>query len=245
MARVAGTGSCSYFNPFGSAYVNPAKANSPGLVRSLIGYSGLRGKALLVTFDGLVSGDVADFADGTIQSALGAQYRRSTFRHDWGDYINAGELITLGQAPDFSGAQEVASVFGEAKVPLTELADLTLSGRYEKYANSFSRSMPRDRVEYGLNWSLGASALNVRGHYVSPYTNDRTGITNARIGAWNSFDLQYSHTFSGLAGGTTLSLGVVNVFDKSPPVAQLNLGFGPIVHDPRGRVFTVALNQKF
>ncbi|MDE2619084.1 MAG: TonB-dependent receptor [Sphingomonadales bacterium] len=443
LTGVAGAGSCSYFNPFGSAYVNPAKANSPELVRSLIGYSGLRGKASLVTFDGLVSGDVADFGGGTIQAALGAQYRRSTFRHDWGDYINAGELITLGQAPDFSGAQEVTSVFGEAKVPLTGLADLTLSGRYEKYADSFSRftpkvsllvrpldvltlraswgkafrapsvfqlsavqtaqpsvqdgagnfifvntqtfgdpslrpekstnwnlgatfapvsglelnldywdfryedlivkenpqpiinaaragdtaalarvtrdingtltlvklrfvnassvkvagidasaryrfetgigqfqlnadwtrvtrydiqlsagaaplnglgsvnfnnlgrSMPRDRVEYGLNWSLGASAFNVRGHYVSPYTNDRTGITNARIGAWNSFDLQYNRTFSGIAGGTTLSLGVVNVFDKSPPVAQLNLGFDPIVHDPRGRVFTVALNQKF
>lgn len=438
-----GTGNCSYFNPFGSAYVDPAKANSPALVDSLIGTTNLRGKTSLVTVDGLVSGDLAEFAGGTLQAAIGAQYRRSTFRHDNGDYVNAGELITLGQAPDFGGSQDVASVFGELKVPMTELATLTLSGRYEKYIDSFGRftpkiallarpvealtlrgswgkafrapsvfqlqavqsaqpsvqdgagnfifvntqtfgnpslrpekstnwnlgatlsplaglefnvdywdfryedlivkenpqpiinaaragdtaalaritrdangtltlvrlgfinasavkvagidasaryrfdtaigefrlnadwthvtrydvqlaagaavidglgsvnfnnlgrSMPQDRIEYGLGWTKGNSELNLRGHYISGYTNDRTGITNKQIGAWNSFDLRYALTLEGIAGGTTLSLGAINVFNKQPPLAQLNLGFDPIVHDPRGRVVYVGLNQKF
>lgn len=105
--------------------------------------------------------------------------------------------------------------------------------------------MPKDRVEYGVTWSLNNSELNLRGHYISGYKNDRTGITNTQVGSWNSFDLQYNHTFEGLGGGTTLSLGAINVFDKKPPLAQLNLGFDPVVHDPRGRVVYVGLNQKF
>lgn len=438
-----GVGNCVYFNPFGTAYTDPTKANSDALVKSLIGTSNLRGKTSLVTIDGLVSGDLAEFAGGTIQAAVGAQYRRGTFNHDNGDYVNSGELITLGQAPDFGGAQEIASVFGELKVPMTEIADLTLSGRYEKYTDSFGRftpkvsllvrpvdsvtlrgswgkafrapsvfqlqavqtaqpsvqdgagnfifvntqtfgdpslrperstnwnvgatvtpvsglefnldywdfnyqdlivkenpqpiinaaragdaaalqrttrdingtltlvklrfinasavkvagidasarytldtgigrfrlnadwthvtrykleltagaapidglgsvnfnnlgrSMPQDRVEYGLGWSRGNSELNLRGHYISGYKNDRTGITSNTVGAWNSFDVQYALTLDGLAGGTTVTLGAINVFDKSPPVAQLNLGFDPVVHDPRGRVVYVGLNQKF
>jgi iron complex outermembrane receptor protein len=112
--------------------------------------------------------------------------------------------------------------------------------------NNLGRSMPQDRVEYGLGWSQGGTAVNVRGHYIAPYHNDRiAGLTNTHIGAWNSFDLNASHTFDGIAGGTTLTVGAINVFDKAPPVAQLNLGFDPITHDPRGRVIYVGLNQKF
>lgn len=90
-----------------------------------------------------------------------------------------------------------------------------------------------------------ANELNLRGHYISSYKNDRTGITSTNVGSWNSLDLQYSRTLEGLGGGTTLTFGAINMFDKSPPVAQLNLGFDPIVHDPRGRVLYVGVNQKF
>lgn len=448
-----GVGSCHYFNPFGSAYLGTGTANSPELIRSLIGYSDMHGKASLMTVDGLVSGDLFQLGGETVQAALGVQYRRSTFRHDWSDLINAGELITLGQAPDFSGSQETYSVFGEIKVPLGTFAEANFSGRYEKYKSSFGRftpkisllahpvdsltlraswgqafrapgvyqqfavqsaqpgvtdpkngnsfvfvntqtfgnrnldperstnwnlgltfnpvrnielnfdyynfrykhlivkenpqpfinqahlddlagltntpaqqrvhreingnlqqvdlnfinassvevegfdagarawveggfgrlelradwshvvkydiriaaggavidglgsvnfnnlgrSMPQDRVEYGLNWSLGAHNLDILGHYISGYKNDRPGITNTRIKSFNTYDIQYRVDLGEALGldGTTLSIGAVNVFDKQPPVAQLFLGFDPMIHDPRGRVVHVGLNQKF
>lgn len=446
-----GVGNCHYFNPFGSAYLGTGTANSPELVKSLIGYSDMHGKASLFTVDGVVSGDLFQLGDKPVQAAVGVQYRRSTFRHNWGDLINAGELITLGQAPDFSGSQETYSVFGELKVPLGTIAEANFSGRYEKYKGSFGRftpkisllaypfemltlraswgkafrapgvyqqfavqsaqpgvtdpksaafvfvntrtfgnrnldperstnwnlgltftpvrnvelnfdyynfkykdlivkenpqpfinqahlddlagltntpaqqrvhreingnlqmvdlnfinassvevegfdagariwfetgigriearadwahvvkydirtvaggavidgvgsvnfnnlgrSMPQDRVEYGVYWSSGAHSLNVLGHYISGYRNDRAGITNPRIKSHNTYDVQYSVTLDGLLGlgGTTLSVGAINVFDKDPPVAQLFLGFDPMIHDPRGRVVYVGLNQK-
>jgi iron complex outermembrane receptor protein len=42
-----------------------------------------------------------------------------------------------------------------------------------------------------------------------------------------------------------LSVGAINIFDKDPPLAQLNLGFDPVVHDPRGRVISLGLKQEF
>lgn len=89
--------------------------------------------------------------------------------------------------------------------------------------------------------------LTVLGHYVCAYNNDRTGITETRIKSQNTFDLEYNLSLEGLvgSGATQFSVGAVNIFDRDPPLAQLNLGFDPIVHDPRGRVITVGLKQQF
>ncbi len=445
-----GVGPCQYYNPFGSATTGTGTANSPELIKSMIGYSDLRGKTSLFTADGVITGNLFDYSGGTIAAAFGVQYRRSTFRHDWGDLVNAGELITLGQAPDFSGDQENISAFGELKVPFGDRVEAQISGRYEKYLHSFGnfspkigllarpidevslrasfgkafrapsvyqqvavqsaqpsvsdggtfvfvntqtfgnpnldpekstnynlgatlrpvrglelgidfysfkykdlivkenaqaiinqaladtaggltgtdaqsrvvrdingtlqlvrlsfinassvktqgidvtarytldtdigtfnvnaawthiskydirlapgsavldgvnsvnfnnlgRSLPRDRVEYGLSWQKDAHRLTVLGHYVCGYDNDRTGITRTRIKSQNTFDVEYSLSLDGLLGmgATQLSVGAVNIFDRDPPLAQLNLGFDPIVHDPRGRVISVGLRQGF
>jgi len=52
-------------------------------------------------------------------------------------------LITVGQAPDFSGRQDVYSAFGELRVPFSEQVEAQISGRYEKYKSSFSNFSPK------------------------------------------------------------------------------------------------------
>lgn len=445
-----GVGGCQYYNPFGSALLGTGTRNSAALIDSLIGYTDMHGKSSLFSIDGVLTGDLFEYSGGTVAAALGVQYRRGTFRHDWGALVNAGELITLGQAPDFAGKQENISVFGEVKLPFGDRIEAQISGRYEKYIDSFSRftpkvallvrpidevslrasygtafrapsvyqqvavqsaqpavndggtfvfintqtfgnpnlrpekstsynfgatlkpidgaeigvdfygfkykdlivkenpqpiidqaradtlagltgtpaqlrvqrdinntlqlvrlnfvnassvktqgvdvtgrytfdtgigtfeanaawthirkydielapgapvingagnvnfnnlgrSLPRDRVEYGLSWTMGMHQLTALGHYVSGYKNDRSGITQTRIKSQNTFDLQYNLTVEGVIGsGTTqISVGAINITDKDPPIAQLNLGFDPIVHDPRGRVVTIGLKQQF
>ena len=76
--------------------------------------------------------------------------------------------------------------------------------------------MPQDRVEYGLYWSMGAHNLNLLGHHISSYTNDRAGITDPHIKAQNTFDLQYSMVVDGLIGlgGTTFTVGAINIFNN-------------------------------
>ncbi|MCP1468603.1 iron complex outermembrane receptor protein [Sphingobium sp. OAS761] len=445
----AGMGGCQYFNPFGTATLDATKANSPELMSWLFGSTDMHGKSTLATVEGVVSGDLFTYAGGTVASAFGVQFRGSTFRHNWSDLVNAGDLITLGQAPDFSGDQKVYSAFGELRIPVGDRVEAQVSGRFEKYEGSFSnfspkfsllarptdwlslrgsygkafrapsiyqtvavqssqpsvsdggtfvfvntqargdpslrpekstnynlgftvkparlidlsldyysfdyqdlivkenpqviinqeradtaagltntpaqqrverdslgalrlvkinfinasavrtkgldvaanlgfdagpgqltfnaqwnhifnyriqiaagqpaiegagnvnfnnlgRSLPRDRVEYGVGWTSGPHSLNLLGHYVSGYRNDRSGITQTHIRAWNIFDLQYSLDTEGLIGkNSKLTVGALNLFDRDPPLAQLNLGYDPIVHDPRGRVLYIAIGQKF
>ena len=42
-----------------------------------------------------------------------------------------------------------------------------------------------------------------------------------------------------------LALGVINITDEDPPLAQFALGYDPVVADPRGRVFSVGLTKRF
>lgn len=445
-----GVGPCVYYNPFGSARLGTGTPNSRELIDSLLGYTGLHGEANLFTIDAVTSGDLLTWRGGVIAGALGVQYRRSRFAHDWSDLMNAGELITLGETPDFEGTQETSSVFGELQIPFGEDLQVQASGRYEKYGegfdnfspkvsvlyrpvdmlslrasygkafrapsifqqhavqsaqpsvsdngtfifvqtqtfgsetlepeestnynigatlrplpglefgvdfygfkydnlivkenpqpiinqaaadtlagltgtpaqnaltrdatgaltgvrlnfinassvetdgvdvtarysletawgdfsadaawthvnsydiqfapggptingagsvnfNNLGRSLPVDRVEAGVTWERGPHQVVALAHYVSGYTNDRTGITETEIDSQTTFDLQYNVSIDGLVGSapTRFSLGVINVADEDPPVVQLNLGFDPIVHDPRGRVFYLSVNQAF
>ena len=79
-------------------------------------------------------------------------------------------------------------------------------------------------------------------HHTDGYRNDRSGITDTTIASQTTADVLYSRT---LGADIDLALGVVNVFDKAPPLAQFALGYDPVVADPRGRVFNVGLTKRF
>lgn len=440
-----GVGACQYFNPFGSAYLGTGTANSAALIESLIGSTGLRGAAALTTVDASTTGEAFAWARGSVDVAVGAQYRRSGFRHDWSDLVNAGDLLTAGVSPDFEGDQEALAAFAEARIHLGDRVEVQLAGRYESYdgdegrfspkaairwdvtdalalrgswgqgfrapsvyaqsgaqasqpsvfdrgafvfvntltsgrvdlkpekseslsfgalwtplqglelgldawrfdytdqvvkeaaqaiinqatadtaagrtgteaqgritrsdsgaltsvqlyfvnassietqgidlsaryrrglwggeasasatwtyvdrydirldataaeasgvgstnLNNIGRSLPRNRGEFALGWSGGANAVTALVHYTDGYANDRSGITDASIASQTTVDLLYSRT---VGADLDLALGVVNVADKAPPLAQFALGYDPVVADPRGRVFSIGLTKRF
>ncbi|KIC58801.1 TonB-dependent receptor [Brevundimonas nasdae] len=440
-----GVGACQYFNPFGSAYLGTGTANSAVLIDSLIGSTGLRGAATLTTADASTSGEALAWAGGSVDVAVGAQYRRSGFRHDWSDLVNRGDLLTAGVSPDFEGDQEALAAFAEARLHLGDRIEAQLAGRYESYdgdqgrfspkaairwdvtdalalraswgqgfrapsvyaqagaqasqpsvfdrgafvfvntltsgradlkpeksesltlgavwtpidglelgvdawrfdyadqvvkesaqalinqaaadtaagrtgteaqsritrsasgaltfvqlyfinassietqgidlsaryrrglwggeatasatwtyvdaydirldastakvsgvgstnLNNIGRSLPRNRGEFALGWSGGANAVTALVHYTDGYANDRSGITDASIASQTTVDLLYSRT---IGADLDLSVGVVNVADKAPPLAQFALGYDPVVADPRGRVVSIGLSKRF
>lgn len=102
---------------------------------------------------------------------------------------------------------------------------------------TFARSLPRWRTTLGLNWagqSLGASAYVKT---ISGYFDDQNNVdVNSHITV--DGQVRYTLVSSGQlsAGPTTLTLGVINAFDKDPPAVDTNVGFDSKVHDPRGRV---------
>uniref|UniRef100_UPI0025F53977 TonB-dependent receptor domain-containing protein n=1 Tax=uncultured Brevundimonas sp. TaxID=213418 RepID=UPI0025F53977 len=440
-----GVGPCQYFNPFGSADLGTGTANSAGLIDSLIGSTGLRGAATLTTADASTSGEALAWVGGSVDVAVGAQYRRSGFRHDWSDLVNRGDLLTAGVSPDFEGDQEALAAFAEARLHLGDRIEAQLAGRYESYdgnegrfspkaairwdvtdalalraswgqgfrapsvyaqsgaqasqpsvfdrgafvfvntltsgradlkpekseslnlgavwtpidglelgvdawrfdyadqvvkesaqalinqaaadtaagrtgteaqsritrsasgaltfvqlyfinassietqgidlsaryrrglwggeatasatwtyvdaydirldasaakvsgvgstnLNNIGRSLPRNRGEFALGWSGGPNAVTALVHYTDGYANDRSGITDASIASQTTLDLLYSRT---IGADLDLSVGVVNLADKAPPLAQFALGYDPVVADPRGRVVSIGLRKRF
>lgn len=440
-----GVGPCQWFNPFGSAVLGTGTANSPALINSLIGSTGLRGAATLTTVDFQTDGRAFRWDGGRLDLAFGAQYRRSGLRHDWSDLVNAGELLTAGYSPDFDGDQEVFAAFAEARLKLgdrieaqlavreevydggadaisprvavrwdatdtlalraswgqgfrapsvftlsgaqasqpsvfdrgafvfvntlttgdpdlkpeesetltlgalweplpglrlgldawridyanlivkesaqaiinqaaaDDLAGLTgtaaqqrvtrapggaltfvdlrfinassietqgldLSARYDRdlfggvlsaaatwtwvdrydirltpgaaatsglgstNLNTLARSLPQDRGEASLGWSGATDTVTLLVHYTAGYRNDRSGITDATIDSATTADLHYVRA---VTPSLDLSLGVVNLADSEPPLAQFALGYDPVVADPRGRIITIGLTRRF
>jgi outer membrane receptor protein involved in Fe transport len=65
---------------------------------------------------------------------------------------------------------------------------------------------------------------------------------DTEIDSWTVVDLQYTITlpaFSVVEEGTRLSIGGSNVFDEEPPEVNVDGGFDPFAHDPRGAVWYV------
>jgi len=81
--------------------------------------------------------------------------------------------------------------------------------------------------------------------------NIEVRFINASSLGTEGIDLAASYGFESGIGRFDLSanwnhiVGAINVFDRDPPLAQINTGFGPIVHDPGGRVVYIALDQQF
>lgn len=113
------------------------------------------------------------------------------------------------------------------------------------FTNPFS-SAPEWRINVNLDWTKGNQAAGAIVRYISSYTDDNGG--GAKINSHTTLDLQYSYYLDQLFGtsqGTSLTAGVLNVFDNDPPFAVGVQGFDSKVHDPRGRMIYVRARQNF
>lgn len=153
---------------------------------------------------------------------LSARYRRGL----WGGAATASATWAYVDAYDIRLDASAAKVSGVGSTNL----------------NNIGRSLPRNRGEFALGWSGGANAVTALVHYTDGYANDRSGITDASIASQTTVDLLYSRT---IGADLDLSVGVVNVADKAPPLAQFALGYDPVVADPRGRVVSIGLSKRF
>lgn len=445
MTGSPGVGPCRWYNPFGSAHLGTGARNDPSVIAGITGSTGLRGASTLTTVEIESDGRLWQRGSFTLDAAFGAQYRDSGFRHDWSDLVNAGELLTAGYSPDFSGDQQAWAAFAEARLQVAdafelqaalreegydggeralsprlaarwdltdrlavraswgqgfrapsvytlagaqasqpsvfdrgafvfvntlttgdpdlkpeesenlsagvvftpvsglrlqidawridytnlivkesaqaiinqaaaddlagrtgtsaqqrvtraptgaltfvdlrfvnassiETQGLDISARYDRdlfagrltaqaawtyvdrydirlspgapatsglgstNLNTLGRSLPRNRGEFSVAWTGATDTLAAVAHYTSGYRNDRSGITDPTIASWTTVDLRWARP---LSDGLELSVGVVNVADSDPPLAQFALGYDPIVADPRGRVFTLGLSKRF
>ncbi len=124
-------------------------------------------------------------------------------------------------------------------------------------------AVPEWRANFDVNYNQGDHNLRLRTNYVSAVEDQRgpgipggvtalnpdTGLnwdaTNYGVKGedWISFDLHYIYDLN--AYNTTLSASIVNVADRDPPPARMELGYDPRIANPLGRTIEVGVRYRF
>ena len=198
---LAGTSTCRYFNPFGSALVNPNLANDQELVDWMVQEVDYR--LALSEFDSYgarVQGEVFDLPAGPIESVVGIEVRDSFFtfgnnphgnqQNDFNDTLNLGNT-------SFVFTEKVESVFTEVKIPILDQLDFSVAARREDYVDrpfgattkpkySLSYRPLEDlalRLSYGESFTAPrADELNESNEFVFPIFGTTDPFANAMSG---------------------------------------------------------------
>ncbi|RMB02021.1 TonB-dependent receptor plug domain-containing protein [Eilatimonas milleporae] len=133
-AGTPGQNGCLYYNPFATSF--GALPNDPEVIDFIIGEQLIDGRSELSTFEAIVSGPLFDLPAGTVELAVGFQYRDETFSRDFDDIANADGFAFVIGSPDFEGERTANAWFMETLIPLHETLDLSFAVRHEDYGGS-------------------------------------------------------------------------------------------------------------
>ena len=116
---------------------------------------------------------------------------------------------------------------------------------------------PKWRYSGSVNWGSGPVDVSLFASYVGevwntsasrdvPLVSTDPNANFFRVGDFLTINTAISYTFEdGALDGTRIRLGVNNLFDKDPPLADDTYGFFSALHSPRGRVFRVDIRKTF
>jgi outer membrane receptor protein involved in Fe transport len=117
---------------------------------------------------------------------------------------------------------------------------------------------PKWRYSGSVNWGSGPVDVALFANYVGevwntsvsrdvPLVSDDPNANFYRVGDMLTINTAISYTFEndGPLDGTRIRLGVNNLFDKDPPLADDTYGFLSALHSPRGRMWRIELRKTF
>ncbi|WP_235524835.1 TonB-dependent receptor plug domain-containing protein [Caulobacter sp. Root1455] len=183
-AAALGTTAATALDPFGAG-------TSPSVAAKITDYAGdltIHQRTYLGAAK--IDGPLADLPGGQLKIAVGAEYRRETFKQRG---IYGGT-----QVPE-DLTRDIKSVYGELFVPivgdgnqapLVHRLNLSLSGRYDHYSDFGSTTNPK----VGVNWDP-VSGLTLRGTYGRSFRAPGLRDVGATVGA-------YYYNAAAIAGST-------------------------------------------
>ncbi|MGB0987652.1 MAG: TonB-dependent receptor domain-containing protein [Pseudoalteromonas spongiae] len=166
---------------------------------------------------------------------------------DFGNFdfkVNAARLIRFEQQPDDITAQVLAAQqAGDPAVPesivITGAGDLIQQNGRPEWRAYASMRFKRDQ------WSVGTTA-----NYVSDFYD--TSITTSDgeplpIDSFTTINLYGDYRFkdAGWLSKTRIRVGVRNIADEKPPIADESFGYFSSVHSNRGRYFYFDISKSF
>ncbi|MEZ0471462.1 TonB-dependent receptor [Luteimonas salinilitoris] len=110
--------------------------------------------------------------------------------------------------------------------------------------------LPRTRGVASVHWRREAVNAGLQANYVSSF-QDTSAPADANgspytVGSWTTWNAFFGYRFEASAlDGTALRLGMNNLFDRAPPLADDDRGFDAGVHDPRGRFIYAEVRKRW
>ncbi len=148
-----------FFNPFGTSFTTAP--NSDALFDHIIGTAERDLTSTLDVVEGVVTRDLGN----DMAIAVGAQYRKEKYEAFFDVNSNADNFGFLIGDQDFSGDQDIISIFSEFQMGLGENVDLQIAGRYENYGGDIGSTFdPKIAV-----LARPSDRLSVRGSFSTSF----------------------------------------------------------------------------
>ena len=130
----------------------------------------------------------------------------------------------------------------------TEGVQITAGRDYAGTTNF--NAVPRWKANAFVEYTRGPDNLRVTVHYIDGMTNDSPSIFPAtatnrfaeHMEAWIPVDMVYRRE---LGWDATMTLAVLNVFDRDPPPMRQDFAYNTYTANPLGRVFRLGFSKSF
>lgn len=155
-----GVGPCMWFNPFSTRFTDPALANSPAVENFMRSSNDLDQTADLLVIDAVVSRDLWEVANGTVQGAFGIQYRDESLEVERNPEATIPDnFIFVGGGTEIDESQDIYAVFAELAIPLTDSLEAQAAVRYEDYGSQIGDTVdPKIALLWQVNDTVGLRA---------------------------------------------------------------------------------------
>jgi iron complex outermembrane receptor protein len=187
----------------------------------------------MFTFTGETFGGTKDSFGTLALGAVGTYTLTYDFPSD-----EAGKIVIPGMVPSMP-------------LPAPNCSGKTCDAVGSRNTKNFNPALPlpRWRVNFPVTYSNRGHAASFIGHYISGLVDDNDISPTGKLGHVDSvvtFDAQYGYTIKDWIGKElTMRVGVYNLLDTQPPVANSTVGYDVLLFDPRGRMVYAKLITQF
>lgn len=130
-------------------YANPFGLNDPRVIDYITGNNPTTDSYELWSIDFKANGDVIDLGDlGVVKAAFGGEYRFEELRSVKTVANETGNVVGGSESSSVFGNRDIYSFYAELSIPLTELAEVQLAGRYEDYSDFGDTTKPKIAAKF-------------------------------------------------------------------------------------------------
>lgn len=176
------------------------------------------------------------------------------FDTDWGEFdlqLNGARLLGFNQ----QAGPEALPLFTELTPFLEAIPELSVGDVAALQPTGFGELLeidgrPKWRVSGSLTWENGPVRLNFFGRYIDSFFDDSAQQDDTAalfpVKDWLTFNASVSYTLEqGPLEDMRVRIGLNNVFNEAPPIADESFGYYGSIHSARGRQVSVDIRKPF